>query len=184
MIDQQIYKILLPIKDLTVKKIKENLKEDPKKLNIIKSAVPTLNVYATFEKTFSTHLGYALQEVAAKCGESVVDVDKEGRKLGIDLRTLFGEGQLKSNGNTQTGTHAKDSISKLLETTSINGTSPFFAVALGKSYEYTDKNGVLRIGGRKFWEKIGIEYDSLYDTIIKLIQDTYDEVERTIIPTL
>lgn len=184
MIDQEIYKVLLPIKFKTIEKIKENLKEDPKKLNIIKSAVPTLNVYSTFERTFSTHLGYALQEVAAKCGESVVDLDKEGRELGIDLRTLFGEGQLKSNGNTQTGTHTKDSINKLLETTSINGTNPFFAVALGKSYDYIDKNGVLRIGGKKFWEKIGVEYDNLYDTIVKLIQDTYDEVERTIIPTL
>lgn len=183
MIDQEIYKVLLPIKFKTIEKIKINLKEDPKKLNILKAAVPTLNVYASFERTFSTQLGYALQEVAAKCGTNVVDLDKEGKKLGIDLRTLFGEGQLKANGNTQTGTHKKDSLDKLLETTSVNGTKPFFATALGESYEYV-KDDVLYIGGRKFWEKIGIEYDSLYDTIIKLIQDTYDEVERTIIPTL
>jgi hypothetical protein len=43
---------------------------------------------------------------------------------------------------------------------------------------------VLHIGGEKFWEKIGIDYDNLYDTIVEVIQNTYDEVERTIIPTL
>jgi len=184
MIDQSIYEILLPIKQKTLNKIKSNLKEDPKKLNIIKASVPLLNVYASFERTFSTCLGLALQEVAAKCGINVVNIDKEEKKtLGIDLRTLFGEGQLKSNGNTQTGTHKKDSLSKLLETTSINETSAFFATSLGESYEYL-KDDILYIGGEKFWEKIGIDYDNLYDTIIKVIQNTHDEVERTIIPTL
>lgn len=184
MIDQKIYEILLPIKDKTIKKILKNLKEDPKKLNIIKASIPQLNVYATFERTFSTCLGLGLQEVAAKCGNNVVNIDKEEKKtLGIDLRVSFGEGQLKANENTQTGTHKKDSLNKLLETTSINKTHPFFATALGESYEYI-KSGVLYIGGEKFWEKIGVDYNNLYDTIVKVIQDTYDEVERTIIPTL
>jgi len=184
MLDQKIYNILLPIKDKTIKKIKNNLKEDPQKLNIIKAAVPCLNVYASFERTFSTCLGHGLQEVAAKCGKNVINIDKEGKKtLGTDLRALFGEGQLKTNKNAQTGTHVKDSLNKLLETTSMNGTDPFFATALGESYEYI-KDGVLYIGGQKFWEKIGVDYNNLYDTIIKVIQDTYDEVERTIISTL
>jgi len=184
MLDQKIYNILLPIKDRTIKKIKSNLKEDPQKLNIIKASVPCLNVYASFERTFSTCLGHGLQEVAAKCGKNVINIDQEEKKtLGIDLRALFGEGQLKTNKNTQTGTHAKDSLNKLLETTSMNGTDPFFATALGESYEYV-KDGVLYIGGQKFWEKIEVDYNNLYDTIIKVIQDTYDEVERTIIPTL
>ena len=105
MIDQSIYEILLPIKQKTLNKIKSNLKEDPKKLNIIKASVPLLNVCA------------------------------------------------------------------------------FFATSLGESYEYL-KDDILYIGGEKFWEKIGIDYDNLYDTIIKVIQNTHDEVERTIIPTL
>ncbi len=184
MISAEIYQVLLPIKDKTIKKIKSNLKQDPKKLNIIKAAIPHLNVYATFERTFSTCLGHGLQEVAAKCGNHAVNIDKEEKKtLGIDLRLLFGEGQLKANENTQTGTHKGDSLNKLLETTSSNGTNPFFATALGESYEYM-KDGVLYIGGQKFWEKIGVDYNNLYDTIIKLIQDTYDEVESTIIPTI
>lgn len=184
MIDQQIYEVLLPIKDKTIKKILKNLKEDPKKLNIIKSSVPQLNVYASFERTFSTCLGYELQEIAAKCGNNVVNIDKEEKKtLGIDLRVSFGEGQLKANKNTQTGTHKKDSLDKLLETTSINKTNPFFATALGESYEYI-KDGVLYIGGEKFWKKIGVNYNDLYDTIVKVIQETYEEVERIIIPTL
>jgi len=184
MVDQKIYNIILPIKDKTIKKIKSNLKKHPQRLNIIKAAVPCLNVYASFERTFSTCLGHGLQEVAAKCGKDVINTDKEEKKtLGIDLQTSFGDGQLKSNKNTQTGTHVKDSLNKLLETTSMNGTDPFFATALGESYEYV-KDGVLYIGGQKFWEKIGVDYNNLYDTIIKVIQDTYDEVERTIIPTL
>lgn len=184
MIDQNIYKVLLPIKDKTIKKIKSNLKEDPKNLNIIKAAIPHLNVYASFERTFSTCLGHGLQEVAAKCGNGVVNIDKEEKKtLGIDLRVYFGEGQMKLNKNTQTGTHKKDSLHKLLETTTSNGTNPFFVTALGESHEYV-KDGVLYIGGEKFWQKIGVDYNNLYDTIVKVIQDTYDEVERTIIPTL
>lgn len=184
MIDQQIYKILIPLKEKTIKKIKDNLKEDPKNLNIIKASIPQLNIYCTFERTFSTCLGYQLQEVAAKCGQNVINIDKEERKtLGIDLRVSFGEGQMKLGTNTQTGTHKKDSLNKLLETTSKNGTNPFFVTAIGESYEYV-KNNVLYIGGEKFWEKIGIDYNDLYETIVKIIQETYEEVERTIIPTI
>lgn len=70
-----------------------------------------------------------------------------------------------------------------MQTTSKNKTDPFFVTALGESYEYL-KDGVLYIGGEKFWEKIGVNYNDLYDTITKVIQETYEEVERTIIPTL
>lgn len=184
MIDQKIYQVLFPIKEKTIKKIKENLKEDPKNLNIIKASVPKLNVYCSFERTFSTCLGHALQEVAAECGKGVINVDKKERKtLGIDLRVSFGEGQMKLGKNTQTGTHKKDSLMKLLETTTKNETNPFFVTALGESYEYL-KDGILYVGGEKFWKKIGVNYNDLYDTIVKVIQETYEEVERIIIPTL
>lgn len=184
MVSTEIYEILIPLKDKTLQKIKYNLNEDPQKLNIMKSVVKEINIYGTFERTFSTCLGYKLQEVAAKCGSNVVDIDKEEKKtLGIDLRALFGEGQLKANQNTQTGTHKKDSLNKLLETTSINKTNPFFATALGESYEYV-KDGVLYIGGKIFWEKIGINYTDLCDTITQVIKETYDEVKSTIIHTV
>jgi len=184
MIDTEIYKILLPLKEKTIKKIVNNLKQQPENLNILKAAVPELNVYCSFERTFSTCLGHALQEIASKCGKNVVNIDKEEKKtLGIDLRCSFGEGQMKLSQNTQTGTHKKDSLNKLLETTSINKTNPFFVTALGESYEFL-KDGVLYIGGEKFWEKIEVNYTNLYDTIVKVIQETYEDVERTIIPTL
>jgi hypothetical protein len=184
MIDSQIYNILLPIKSKTIAKIKKNIKEDKKKLNIIKAAVPKLNVICTFERTFSTCLGYSLQEVAAKCGKNVINTDTKNRKISdIDLRTEFGEGQMKLNKNTQTGTHVKDSIKKLIDTTKKNGTKPFFVTALGKSYEY-DKDNILYLGGNSFWSKIDLNYSDVYDTIIKVIQETYYDVESTIIPTL
>ena len=183
-ISTEIYEILIPLKNKTIQKIKNNLKEDSKKLNIMKSVVVEINVYGTFERTFSTCLGYKLQEVAAKCGKDVINVDKEEKKtLGIDLRVYFGEGQMKLGTNTQTGTHKKDSINKLIETTKKNGTDPFFVTALGESYCYI-KDGILYIGGEKFWEKIGINYTDLYDTITEVIKETYDEVKSTIIPTL
>lgn len=164
--------------------MKNNLKEDSKKLNIMKSVVVDINVYGTFERTFSTCLGHKLQEVAAKCGKDVINVDKEEKKtLGIDIRTLFGEGQMKLGTNTQTGTHKKDSIDKLIQTTKNNGTNPFFVTALGESYCY-NRDGILYIGGEKFWEKIGINYTDLYDTITEVIKETYGEVKSTIIPTL
>lgn len=175
---------MIPIKEKAIRKIKKNLQEDPKKLNILKSVVPEINVYGTFERTFSTCLGNTLQEVASICGRNVVNIDKQEKKtLGIDIRSSFGEGQMKLGKNTQTGTHKKDSLNKLLETTSKNNTNPFFVTALGESYEYL-KDGVLYIGGETFWSKIGIDYDDLYDTIVKVIQETYDEVKSTIIPTI
>lgn len=184
MIDSQIYNLLLPIKVKTISKIHKNIKEDKQKLNIIKASVPKLNVICTFERTFTTCLGYALQEVAAKCGTNVINTDSQGKKIsGIDISTEFGEGQLKLNENTQTGTHKNDSIQKLLDTTTKNGTKPFFATALGNSYEY-EKNNILYVGGDKFWSKIGMNYSDVYDTIVKVIQETYYDVESTIIPTL
>ena len=183
MIDTNIYEIVLPLKEKTIKKILGNLK-NPENLNILKAAVPELNVYCSLERTFTTCLGHCLQEIAATCGKNVINIDKQEKKtLGIDLRCSFGEGQMKLGANTQTGTHKKDSLNKLLQTTSKNKTDPFFVTALGESYEYL-KDGVLYIGGEKFWEKIGVNYNDLYDTITKVIQETYEEVERTIIPTL
>jgi len=180
----EIYEVLIPLKNKTIEKIKNNLKEDPEKLNIMKSVVTEINIYGTFERTFSTCLGHKLQEVAAKCGKNVINIDIEERKtLGIDIRALFGEGQMKLGTNTQTGTHKKDSINKLIGTTKKNGTNPFFVTALGKSYYYV-KDGIIYIGGEKFWEKIGINYTDLYDTITQVIKETYDEVKSTIISTL
>jgi hypothetical protein len=183
MINSQIYDILKPIKYQTIQKIQENLKTDSNKLNIVKAAVPELNVFCTFEKTFTTLLGYALQQIASECGKDVVNTDKTGKQLGIDLSTSFGEGQLKSNKNTQTGTHKKDSIQKLLKTTKENQSYPFFATAFGESYEYV-KNDILYIGGKAFWSKIDINYDDLYDTVVYILKEIYDEIKSTIIPTL
>jgi hypothetical protein len=177
MINQSIYNVLIPLKQKTIDKIKSNLKESPDNLNILKSVVPEINIYGSFERTFSTCLGHKLQEVAAVCGTNVVNIDKEETKtLGIDIRTSFGEGQMKLGKTTQTGTHKKDSLNKLLMTSKQNGTQPFFVTALGESYEYF-KDGVLYIGGEKFWNSIGINYSDLYETIVKVIQETYDEVK-------
>lgn len=184
MIDVKIYDLLLPIKSKTISKIKKNISENKNNLNIIKAAVPQLNVICTFERTFATCLGYALQEVAAQCGTNVINTDSQSKKIsGIDLRTTFGEGQMKLNKNTQTGTHKNDSLKKLLKTTSMNGTRPFFVTALGESYEYTKKD-VLYLGAEAFWSKIQMNYSDVYDTIVKVIQETYNEVECTILPTL
>jgi hypothetical protein len=184
MIDEKIYSILLPIKNKTLIKIQKNIKEDKNKLNIIKAAVPQLNINCTFERTFSTCLGLAIQDIAAQCGKNVENTDFNNKKvLGIDLRTEFGEGQIKLNKNTQTGTHKGDSISKLLNTTMKNGTKPFFATAFGDSHEY-EKNGILYFGAEVFWSKIEMNYSDVYDTILKFVQDTYSDVESTILPTL
>lgn len=181
---KKIYEILLPLKKKTLDKIDKNLKEEKEKLNILKGHVPEILVYGTFERTFSTCLGHKLQEIASECGNNVINVDAEdGKTLGIDIRTDFGEGQMKLGKNTQTGTHKKDSINKLIKTTKQNNTDPFFVTALGESYEYVN-DGILYIGGRKFWDKIGIDYDELYDGIVKVIKETYAEVKSTIIPTL
>lgn len=175
----QIYKILLPIKQQTLNKIKENMSKKKEDLHILKVVVPEICVYGTFERTFSTCLGHKLQEIAAVCGEKTINIDKaEGKVLGIDIRTEFGEGQMKTGKNTQTGTHKKDSLNKLLETTENNQTNPFFATALGESYDYV-KNGILYIGGAAFWKKIGIEYNMVYDTIVRVAQETYEEVKFT-----
>ena len=179
---QKIYEILLPLKQKTLDKINKNLNEEREKLNILKGHVPEILVYGTFERTFSTCLGHKLQEIASACGNNVINVDQEdGKTLGIDIRTDFGEGQMKLGKNTQTGTHKKDSINKLIETTKQNNTNPFFVTALGESYEYVN-NGILYIGGNKFWDKIGVDYDELYDGIVRVIRETYEEVKSTIIP--
>jgi hypothetical protein len=184
MIKNEIYQILLPIKKKTIAKILKNIKEDKQNLNIIKAAFPQLNVYCTFERTFTTCLGNTIQEIAAKCGKNVINTDSKNKRIsGIDLHTDFGEGQIKLNINTQTGTHKDDSIQKLLNTTTKNGTKPFFATALSSSYEF-EKNGILYLGGEAFWSKIEMNYSDVYDTILKVIQETYYDVESTIIPTL
>lgn len=180
----EIYKILIPLKQQTISKIESNIKKEKKDLNILKAVVPEILVYGTFERTFATCLGHKLQEVAALCGKNVINIDKDlGKVVGIDIRTDFGEGQMKASKNTQTGTHKKDSMNKLLATTKKNGTNPFFVTALGESYEYL-KDGVLYIGGKSFWDKIGVNYTDLYETINKVIQETYEEVKSTIMPSL
>ena len=184
MIDSKIYDLLIPIKTKTIQKIQKNILESKDNLNIIKAAVPQLNVICTFERTFATCLGYALQEVAAQCGTNVINIDSKFKKVsGIDPRTDFGEGQMKLNKNTQTGTHKNDSLQKLLITTKKNNTKPFFVTALGESYEYV-KDDVLYLGADVFWSRIDMNYSDVYDTIVKVIQETYDEVKCTIIPTL
>ena len=186
---KEIRKILLPLKQQVLDKIRENLSLDKKKLNILKAAVPEILLYGTFERTFSTGLGLKLQEIAAVCGTSVINIDKkEGKVLGVDLRLVedphIYEGQMKANTNTQTGTHKGDSVKKLLETTDKNGTIPFFATAFGESYEYTGKDGILYIGGESFWKKIGVDYDIVYNTIIEVIVETYEEVKLIDITTV
>ena len=186
---KEIRKILLPLKQQVLDKIRENLSLDKKKLNILKAAVPEILLYGTFERTFSTRLGLKLQEIAAVCGKSVINIDKEeGKVLGVDLRLVedphIYEGQMKANTNTQTGTHKGDSVKKLLETTDKNGTIPFFATAFGESYEYTGKDGILYIGGESFWKKIGVDYDIVYNTIIEVIVETYEEVKLIDITTI
>ena len=135
-----------------------------------KHASREARAYAALERSFTTNIGLVVQEVAKQLGDSVVNLDKEGRVRGIDLRTKFGEGQLKSNSNTQTGTHAKDSKKLLLEATKKNKTKPFFAVAFDdKKQEYV-KDGILYLHGEAFWEKIGIPYSDIeraYRTVLK-----------------
>ena len=186
---KEIRKILLPLKQQVLDKIRENLSLDKKKLNILKAAVPEILLYGTFERTFSTKLGLKLQEIAAVCGTSVINIDKEeGKVLGVDLRLVedphIYEGQMKANTNTQTGTHKGDSVKKLLETTDKNGTIPFFATAFGESYEYAGKDGILYIGGESFWKKIGVDYDIVYNTIMEVIVETYEEVKLIDITTV
>jgi len=184
MISKEIYDVLIPLKDKTINKIKYNLNQAPEDLNILKAQIPEINIYSTFHCTFSTCLGHKLQEVAAVCGNHVVNIDKQEKKtVGIDIRTEFGEGQMKLTKTTQTGTHKQDSIDKLLETTKKNNTNPFFVTALSESYHYY-KDGIFYVGGEYFWSRIGINYDDLCDTIKQVIKETYEEVESTIIPTI
>lgn len=182
MVSEKIYEVLIPLKEKTIQKIKYNLNQDPKNLNIVKSEIPEINIYSTFHGTFSTCLGYKLQEVAAVCGTNVVNIDKSEKKtVGIDIRTDFGEGQMKLTKTTQTGTHKKDSLNKLLETTDKNNTNPFFVTAISESYSYYE-DGVFYIGGEYFWERIGVNYEDLCDTIKHIVNETYEEVKSTIIP--
>ena len=172
-----IESILHPIKQKTVMKIYSNLRSA--NLNLIKDAIPEVLIWATFEKTFTTCLGYALQEIAETCGNNVRNTDKKQRKvLGIDLSiNEEWEGQLKANKNTQTGTHKNDSIQKLLQTTIDHETKAFFAVAFGESFDYT-RDGIRYIGGEAFWSWIGIDYPQLRDIIVKVAKETADEVKH------
>jgi hypothetical protein len=184
MVSEKIYDVLISLKEKTINKIRYNLNQSPEKLNIVKSEIKEINIYSTFEGTFSTCLGLKLQEVAAVCGKDVVNIDKEEKKtVGIDIRTSFGEGQMKLAKTTQTGTHKKDSLDKLIGTTQKNNTAPFFVTAISESYRYY-KDGVLYIGGEDFWSSIGINYEDLCDTIRQVIRETYEEVQSTIIPSL
>tara|TARA_Y100001937_G_scaffold48728_1_gene67865 strand:+ start:261 stop:914 length:654 start_codon:yes stop_codon:yes gene_type:complete len=182
---KEIRKILFPLKQQVLNKIEKNKSADKKDLNIFKAVVPEILIWGTFERTFSTGLGLKLQEIAAVCGTNVVNIDKkEGKKIGVDLRAAIGLGQLKAGTTTQTGTHKGDSLNKLLETSKKENAEPFFATALGESYEYLDDNGVLYIGGKSFWKKIGVDYDTVYNTIVEVIVETYEEVKLVNIPTV
>lgn len=176
--DLLIEAILHPIKEKTVRKIYQNL-HSKKELNLIKEAVPEVLVWATFEKTFTTCLGYALQDIAEICGENVRNTDKKQRKvLGIDLAiSEEWEGQLKANKNTQTGTHKNDSIQKLLETTIKHETKAFFAIAFGDSFDYV-KDDIRYIGGESFWSWIGVDYTQLRDIIVRVARETADDVKH------
>lgn len=181
---KKMYEILIPLKDLTINKIKKNLTQPRNKLSLIKSKIPEVNVYATFESTFSTLLGLRLQELAAQCNKNVINTDTTfGKITGIDLYTEFGVGQLKLSHNTQTGTHAKDSLTKLLNSANKIGESPFHAIALGRSFEYK-KDDILYLGGSSFWTKISIDYNILYNTLTEVISEIYEDIECNIIPTL
>jgi len=180
MIDSEIYNLLLPLKDQTILAIQKNIKKEKNSLNIFKATIPEANIMCTFERTFMTCLGLKLQDVAAKCGKNVINVDKINKKIcGVDLYVDFGEGQMKLNKNTQSGTHKKDSLNKLIE----NSTNPFFVTALSEPYEYV-KDGVLYLGGEAFWSKIGMNYSDVYDTIVEVIKETHNEVKSTFITTL
>ncbi len=114
MIDEKILDVIDYIRPKCVKTVRHNiLKKEG--LNIVKFALPNVNLYGSLERTFTTCLGLALQEVAAQCGTNVVNVDKINKQQGIDLKTSFGEGQMKLYINTQSGTHTKDSIKLLRE---------------------------------------------------------------------
>lgn len=139
-----------------------------------KHASKEARAYAALERSFTTNIGLVIQDVAKLLGESVVNIDDEGRMRGIDLRTSFGEGQLKSNNNTQTGTHAKDSKKLLKKTTSKNKTKPFFAIAFDDKRKEYKKNGILYLHGAAFWEKININYediDKAYGIVLKELDD-------------
>tara|TARA_R110000868_G_C10830433_1_gene759345 strand:- start:692 stop:1243 length:552 start_codon:yes stop_codon:yes gene_type:complete len=182
MINQKIYNFShSSLKDKVFLKIKKNLKSNKKTLNIFKKAVPELVPVLTFERTYLTCLGYTLQEIASKFGKNVINADKGKTKIcGVDLLVSYlGEVSLKLNKNTQCGTHQKDSFKKLVK----NAKNPVMAVAFSESYEYK-KNNVLYLGGEAFWSKIDIDYQDLYDTIQKSIQDTYDEIKLTYGSTL
>lgn len=171
--EQQVLDIFHGIEQKAIDKTKSNIelaKNFDPSIHMMKMYFPEINIYVSLEKTYTTCLGYAIQEIAAIAGDQVVNTDKNNKKiLGIDLnvRNTY-EGQLKSNYNTQTGTHTKDSISKLLESTTKNNTQPFFAVAFGKKYDYV-KNNIRYFGGESFWNWIGVDYYEINDMIIESI---------------
>lgn len=148
-----------------------------------KHASKEARAYAALERSFTTNIGLIIQDVAKMVGDSVINVDEEGRMRGIDIRTKFGEGQLKSNNNTQTGTHAKDSKKLLKETTERNKTKPFFAIAFDdKRQEYT-RDGILYLHGAAFWEKININYDDInqaYAIVLKELDEWVKDILKTV----
>ena len=175
MIDDKILDVIDYIRPKCVKTVRHNiLKKEG--LNIVKFALPNVNLYGSLERTFSTCLGLALQEVAAQCGTNVVNVDKMDKQQGIDLKTSFGEGQMKLYINTQSGTHTKDSIKLLRE----NAIKPFFVYALEEKPKTKIKDGIVYYYGSDFWSKIGIDFTDLYDTIVYVIQQTEKELSTPI----
>lgn len=175
MINEHIYLILSPIKTAAIKKVREVI--DPQRSkNIIKSACPEINVWGSVERTVSTSLGLKLQEIATLSPKNVINLDKTAKQRGLDIQIdSVWEGQLKSSYNTQTGTHQKDAIRMLTESTTIRHTYPFFAVAFGDSYDYM-QDGVRYFSGEAFWSFIQINYTDMRETTIKLIKDIRREV--------
>ena len=175
MIDEKILDVIDYIRPKCVKTVRHNiLKKEG--LNIVKFALSNVNLYGSLERTFTTCLGLALQEVAAQCGTNVVNVDKINKQQGIDLKTSFGEGQMKLYVNTQSGTHSKDSIKLLRE----NATKPFFVYALEKKPKTKIKDGIVYYYGSDFWSKIDIDFADLYDTIVYVLQQTEKELSTPI----
>lgn len=147
-----------------------------------KHASKEARAYAALERSFTTNMGLIIQDVAKTVGDSVVNVDEDGRMRGIDLRTKFGEGQLKSNNNTQTGTHAKDSKKLLKETTKKNKTKPFFAIAFDDKRQEYVRNGILYLHGAAFWEKININYNDIeeaYGIVLKELDEWLKETLKS-----
>lgn len=85
--------------------------------------------------------------------------------------------QLKTTKNTLSGSQSGRVNSELLL-----HTNPVFAAAFDVDRTWTYKNdpNILRISGKDFWDRIGMEYDTVYDTVIHTIKQLEDQFVRAI----